>query len=289
MTSETTLLPPSDREALIEGVRRTRYIKYPRAEEILAKLEDLSSMPRSHRMTNLLLVGETNNGKSMIVNRFAKRHKPEIHFGDTPSSVPVVLVQAPPVPDESRFYNAILTGLYAPFRPAQRVDEKQAQVLRMLDAVGVRILIIDEIHHVLAGTAIKQRQFLNVIKYLGNELRIPIVAVGTRDAFNAIHSDPQLANRFEPALLPRWQMDEEYLRLLASFETLLPLTKASQLTEPDLALKILSLSEGTIGEIATLLTRAATSALRGGEDRITSITLDRCGYVAPSARRRATL
>ena len=49
----------------------------------------------------------------------------------------------------------------------------------MLVTINVKMLIIDEIHHVLAGPLLKQRHFLNVIKYMGNELQIPIVAAGT--------------------------------------------------------------------------------------------------------------
>lgn len=119
---------------------------------------------------------------------------------------------------------------------------------QLLATVGVRMLVIDEVQHVLAGPMLKQRHFLNVIKYLGNELQIPIVAVGTHDAFNAIHTDPQLANRFEPALLAKWKMSDEYLRLLASFEIALSLQHPSNLIEPELALMILNLSEGAIGE-----------------------------------------
>lgn len=33
----------------------------------------------------------------------------------------------------------------------------------------------------LAGPLLNQRHFLNVMKYLGNELQLPIVAVGTQD------------------------------------------------------------------------------------------------------------
>jgi hypothetical protein len=51
------------------------------------------------------------------------------------------------------------------------------------------------------------------------------VAVGTRDAFNAIQTDPQLTNRFEPELLRRWTMTDDYLRLLASFEIAFPLAR----------------------------------------------------------------
>src|SRR5450631_2620443 len=127
-----------------------------------------------------------------------------------------------------------------------------------------------EIQHVLAGPLLKQRQFLNVIKHLGNELQIPIVAAGTQDAFNAIQTDPQLANRFEPAVLRRWTIGEDYLRLLASFEVALPLEQRSGLVEPALALKILSLSEGTIGEISALLCRAAIDAIESETEQITS-------------------
>ena len=52
------------------------------------------------------------------------------------------------------------------------------------------MLIIDDVQHVLAGPTLKQRHFRNVIKYLGNELQIPIVGVGTRDAFNALSDRP---------------------------------------------------------------------------------------------------
>jgi hypothetical protein len=150
------------------------------------------------------------------------------------------------------------------------------------------MLIVDEIQHVLAGPMLKQRHFLNVIKYLGNELQIPIVAAGTHDAFNAVQSDPQLSNRFEPALLRRWALTDEYLRLLASFEVALPLERPSRLAELTLARKILGLSEGTIGEISALLTCAARAAIERGTEQITNNVLDDCGYVAPRERRRSS-
>ncbi len=158
-------------------------------------------------------------------------------------------MQAPPLPDERRFYRAILATVFAPFRPSKTAGNLQFEVVQLLSVIGMKMLVIDEIQHVLAGPMLKQRHFLNVIKYLGNELQIPIVAVGTYDAFHAIGTDPQLANRFEPVLLPRWTMTEDYLRLLASFEVALALQRRSRLAQTTLAQKILSLTEGTIGEI----------------------------------------
>ena len=61
-------------EARIERVRRPRWIGYTRAKQLLDELEDLLTHPKTHRMPSLLVVGETNAGKTMIVGR--DRHGP---------------------------------------------------------------------------------------------------------------------------------------------------------------------------------------------------------------------
>ena len=270
----------------IARVRRARWIGYTRAKQVLDKLSDLISHPKTHRMPNLLLVGETNNGKTMIVNRFEGQHPGVENAEGDHTVLPVLVVQAPPVPDEGRLYNAILERLYAPFKSSSRLDRKASQVISLLRLVDLKVLVIDEIHHILAGNTLRQRHFLNVIKYLGNELQIPIVGVGTQDAFNAIQTDPQLANRFEPAVLPRWSMGDEYLRLLTSFERMLPLAKPSNLAADGTALKLLALTDGILGELSALLTRAAVRAIETGTESITPKLIDTIGWVAPGDRRR---
>lgn len=270
----------------IERIRSPRWIGYPRAKAILDKLEDLLTYPKMHRMPNLLIVGDTNNGKTMLVERFKKAHPAFDNPGGEGITVPVLVIQAPPVPDEGRFYNTILEALFAPFKPNDRVDRKQAQTIKLLRYVGLKVLIIDEIHHILAGNLNKQRAFLNVIKYLGNELQISIVGVGTKDAFRALQTDPQLSNRFEPAVLPLWKFDDDFLRLLKSFEMLLPLKEPSHLYETNLATTLFSMCEGQIGELAKLLTDAAVLAVQKGQERIDLKLLKSCGWVGPSERKR---
>lgn len=292
-TTEPTHLSPQTQQALglpaeqrIERIRAPRWIGYPRAQTVLAKLEDLLTYPRSHRMPNLLLVGETNNGKSMLVERFRSRHPARDNPRGEGVVVPVLVIQAPPTPDEGRFYNAILERLFAPYRPHDRVDRKQTQVLKLLGLVHLQMLIVDEVHHILAGNLNKQRGFLNVLKYLGNELQVPIVGVGTKDAFRAIQTDPQLANRFEPTALPRWNFDNDFLRLLVSFERMLPLHLASNLHETTLATKLLAMSEGYLGELSKLLTHASVMAVTSGAERIDAKLLDGVDWTPPSERRR---
>ena len=268
-------------------LRSERWIGYPRAHHALTILEDLLSLPVRQRMPNLLIIGPTNNGKTMIVEKFCRDHPSGPSADGEHEVIPVVIVQMPSEPDLKRFYAAILRSVHAPPRPPRELLAKVEDfTLRLLQRIGVRMLIIDEVHNLLGGSNAQQRAFLNVLRSLGNTLRIPLVCVGTREAYLAIRSDEQLENRFEPFALPRWQADADYASLLASFEAIFPLHYPSRLSQPPLSTHILAQSEGTIGEIATFLTRAATLAIRSGQERIDLPLLSQVEYHPPSERRR---
>ena len=276
-----TALDDADRIRLI---RSERWIGYPQARMVIDHLETLLSWPDRQRMPNLLLLGPTNNGKSMIIEKFRRTHPP-ISLSDR-EQTPVLCMQMPPDPSPGRFYLALLTALGTPTRPRNRVHELEQQALMLLRATGVRMLIIDELHNVLAGRDNVRREFLNVLRFLGNELRIPLVAVGTRDAYLAIRTDPQLENRFHPMTLPVWTNTADTRSLLASFSTSFPLRKPSHLTSPEMTDYLLTRSEGTIGELTTLLTAAAVTAVDSGEEAMTSSVLTRTPYLGPTERRR---
>ena len=53
-----------------------QWIGYPRAVDALERLESLLTWPDKQRMPNLLILGPTNNGKSMIVEKFRRLHPP---------------------------------------------------------------------------------------------------------------------------------------------------------------------------------------------------------------------
>lgn len=276
----------ADTEERIWHIRSPHWIGYPQAEHILNKLEDLLVYPKIHRMPNLLIVGDTNNGKTMLAHRFLRKHPADQNLDGDSVLVPVLLVQAPPVPDEGRFYNTILDAIFAPYKSHDRIDKKQTQVIHLLKRMQTRMLIIDEIHHILAGSMNRQRAFLNVIKYLGNDLQIPIVGIGTKDAFRALQTDPQLSNRFEPAVLPRWNLDRNFLRLLVSFERMIPLKRPSELQTRELAVRLYNMSEGYIGELSRVLTEAAATAVQNETEQINHEVLDSIGWVTSTERKR---
>jgi hypothetical protein len=278
---EVAQLPVGER---LDRIRADRWIGYPAAVQAVERLEMLFRWPRKQRMPNLLLVGPTNNGKSMVIERFRRQHPPVTEAAR--EHIPVVCMQMPSEPSELRFYTALLSAIGAPSRPQQRLPEVERLALSLLRQVGVRMLVIDELHNVLAGRGEKRREFLNLLRFLGNELHIPLVGVGTRDAYLAVRSDDQLENRFEPFVLPLWEVGDETRSLLARFSAPFPLRSPSSIDTEDIARYLLARSEGTIGELARLLTAAAIAAVESGEERINRRTLTMAEYIGPSERRR---
>jgi hypothetical protein len=124
-------------------------IGYPLAKKAMERLEDLLVHPPTHRMPNLLLVGNTNNGKTIIAD-VSCSNTPPIRCPEDFVRVPVVMVQH--LPCRTR------NGCTRHSRPARRSTQDQRQNRSQAtpgDAIAgdrpARMLIIDEIHHVLAA------------------------------------------------------------------------------------------------------------------------------------------
>ena len=249
-------------------------------------LSEDNDHPKRQRMPNLLLIGPTNNGKSMIIEKFRRTHLSEKSNHYQPEEMPIVVVQMPSDPKIPRFYSMLLYAMNVRLISRARISDLETKVLQALERLKLKLLIIDEVHNLLAGNAVAQREFLNLIRFLGNQLKIPIVCVGTKDAYYAVRSDSQLENRFEPFTLPVWQDDEELTSLLTSITSAFPLRKASILTNPDLMRFILDKSEGTIGEMMTLLSKAAVLAIESSEEMINKKILAKIDYQSPTERQR---
>jgi len=265
-------------EQKLEWVRSDFWVGYTRADEILGYLDDLMHYPKSIRMPCALLVGEPGNGKSTIVEEFSSRH--EVTFKETGEPImPVLVMDMPSRPKDSEFYSQILFALKVAHKTSDGVESKKDQAHRMLLALQTRIVILDEFHDILHCTSREQRAFLSVLKKLTNLLKIPVVGVGTREAITVFHTDTQLSSRFEAIGLSKWKLDKEFIKLLISFERLLPLAEPSYLNSREIATKLFSMSEGTIGGLNRVLVMATTQALREGKEKITLETLNNINYV----------
>lgn len=267
----------------LKFIQLDRWVAYPRAAQILERMETLFSSPKKHRMPGLLVVGEPNNGKTSLVQRFCALHPKNDGWSDAPP-YPVMYVQAPSGPDERQFYDSILSTLLVPFRYRDAVSEKLDSIAYYFNKIGTRMLIVDEIHNILSGSSLKQRAFLNALKNLSNRMQIPLVLVGTKEALAAISIDAQFSSRFRPERLHKWKPDQNFVNMLANMERTLPLSLPSNLATPELAPAIYDLSGGILGELSSLLSGAAATAIKTGTERITLKELKMTEKLPPTER-----
>jgi len=142
-----------------------------------------------------------------------------------------------------------------------------------------RMLVVDEVHHLLAGNYPEQRASMNLLKYLANDLQMSVVLVGTADAVVALQTDAQMSSRFPPTELPRWGESDEFRRFLHAFERLLPLKNPSSLAQRNVLEFVLAATGGITGAIAQLLTHAAKLAIRDGSERVDLAHLEHVALV----------
>ena len=263
------------------------WIGYTRARDVLTRMDQLLATQVGRvRPKNMLLVGASNNGKSTIAEKFLRQHPRRTSVEGDRQIVSVLLVQMPPDATVGRFYALLLDSLGAPVGQTRFADRRGALARKLMRLCEVRMLLIDELHNLLCAPGFRQRELLGLLRFLGNDLRIPIVGLGTRDAYLALRLDDQLENRFQPFLLPQWRDDAETGRLLSSFESILPMREPSGLGLHGLRGLIVSKSDGLIGEIHQLLAAAGEHALNVGRERITADDILSCSFEAPSFRRQ---
>ncbi len=273
-------------EQRIYAIREGSWLGYKGAKRILARMEELLNYPRITRMPNILLVAPSFNGKTSILRRFVLQHLPDLDPLNEITICPVVMVEAPPKPDISDFYTRILDALMAPYKPTASVQEKYSQIKRLFRQMEVRMLIVDEIHHLIAGSLNRQQEFRNALKSLGNETMVSMVTAGIEDAYNAFNTDPQMSSRFTPEELPLWKANNEFGSMLATLELRMPLKLPSNLKEPATMLAIHTRSEGTFGDMCDLVKELAVDAIRSGTEQITLTQVNTMQWVPPSKRKQ---
>jgi len=263
-----------DAKARIRIVRTARRVGFSRAQLAVEELERRYDFPTCARMPCLLLYGDSGMGKTMILEKMERQH-PSTHDERRGITMrPVLTVQMPPSPDERRFYTRILEVLGAPYSIRDQIGSLEGRVIHLLQKLGTKLLFIDEVHHLLAGSQREQRRALNLLKFLSNELKIVMVVVGTSDAFHALQTDQQVASRFEPLFIPRWTATDAFRAFVVAYGKLLPLKKPSPFGELEMLQTLIKHSGGVTGRITWLIGRAAEMAIEDGSEQINAASLD---------------
>ena len=274
--------PDSER---IQYIRTAKWIAYTAAKKVLTELEELISSPEDMRPPCRLIIGDSNNGKSSIIDRLLKRHPSNPNIEGDAVVVPVVAITAVRA-DEKSLYDWLLTALFENFDPKLSVTDSQKLVIFTLRRLRPKLIIIDEAHELAKGVNRSVVACQSAIKAITNLTHIPIAAFGTDEVLNAFSLDKQIENRFEPVYLPRWKWGKDFRGLLVAYEKILPLRNPSNLKQTAIGREILLRTGGLLGEVRKLLTDSAIYAIENEIEQITLKVIKDCKYRPVGDRRK---
>lgn len=277
-------------ETRIASLDDNIWINYPKSDEVIQLLvQALNRAQKKPRVQGLLLIGESNIGKTSIVTQFRIMHE-DSSFVDaqemTRASKPVIYALMKSS-DEKDLYIGILERFFTAFRPTDPLAKLRHQAIALMRECHVKMLILDEIQNLLRGTATKQRIIMDAIKNLSNELMIPIVGVGTKEAALILATDPQHTSRFDIVRLSKWELDKNFRGMLMAFEKRMPLKKPSFLDKKDKATPLYNISRGNLGDLHRLLIECTRYAIQHGIEEITEEIIEKHKWVKPTDTRSA--
>ena len=194
---------------------------------------------------------------------------------------------------DRRLTKAIGAPVLIPNR-RHRISTRET-AFRLLREIGTRMLMIDEINNVLVGGPRQQRYFLQMLRFLSNELRVTLVCAGVPEARFALLADPQLRSRFMTVELEPWGAGPELAAFVALLVQGLPLRQPSPVDSSKLRRLLVERSNGITQSICFALQRAAAAAIKSGREFIDLAGLDDGGIwrglglpAGPSVRLRPT-
>jgi len=145
LTASATQLLSESNANRIRAVRAERWVHYTRASQVLQILTRLLDHPRTTRMPSIAIYGDSGMGKTMIMEKFRRDHPPWFDSVAGVERTRVLALQLAGKPGERRLYAQILTALGAPQNPRAAVVDLEQVALRLMRAVDVHVLVLDEI------------------------------------------------------------------------------------------------------------------------------------------------
>lgn len=270
-------------------LRKPCWISYPRADFGLQKLGDLLKAPASHRPGGMLLYGDSNSGKTTLVRHFQNQLSKRQQAGDDDypfeGGNATLIFQSPPYPSTGALLTGALRSLNAPHQETWHWEKKLSAAVAILSKTSIRMIAIDEIHNALTGPHDKRVHFLNTIKYLSNELRVPIVVIGTSLALSTIQTDQQLGSRLVPFKLPKWEPDKDFAQFLGRVFVHLKVNPLPAVTSRKFRERFIHMTDGLTGEIWSLAVQTAEAMHAKGVEAVDEQMIIDTPWVRPQDRR----
>lgn len=253
-------------ERKIDYAEKAMWIGHPVIKCIENRMYEILQHPRLSRMPNLYISAPRNNGKSTLLKRFAKNNLAYTDRHTLCVKAPVLGIVMPVVPTEVSFLDAFIGATNFGYKSTEPFRVKLDLVFHTFEKLETKVILIDEVHHITAGSPANQRLLMNLMNSISTLFSISFIVAGTTEARNVLLTDRQSSNQFQQMVIPIWEHNDDFKGLLKSFEMLLPFEEPSNLV--GMSEYILNKTDRTIGDIYKLLQSAAKLALKNEAKRI---------------------
>lgn len=253
------------------------FIHYPVVSRILEHLTEIIFDPPRSRPEGILLLSDPNNGKSCTLRKLASDVLARTHQTGQRPNHPVVIVQAPVAGVRRDFYSAMARALCIPEQPRATSINIRRRIIDVLAEAKTLALCVDELHHIMPAGWARARIILDDIKFISNELKLPVFLAGTAYSYSLISRDDQYLDRFPPAKLPRWNLDQDFVRLLRSIERHLEAPEGAFACRAHSEL-IWKHSLGRLGRIISICEKALQKSRYSSSRNITEVELNAAGF-----------
>lgn len=267
---------PDERQTMIERL----VFRYPGFEENVQKLVVFHRpVEEGHAQCGFAggFIGGPRSGKSTVISAFRQmpEHGPQTQQ-DGSKLYPVAWVQGRSGMNNFDLVGAIFKATGSSSVPRMTRDSVKEQGARRILMSSVRLLIIDDAHHLFRGRRETKENVIDILVDLLNKRLCNILLVGVKDIddgmeqFAHFHGRGHFpAPRIEPYVPTDLKHKVEFNGFLKGVSTRLPFLEESRLDAPDLFPHFVEATKGLKGAAMDIIVDAGCIALTSKASRVT--------------------
>ena len=230
--------------------------------------------------SGILLLGESGAGKSTFAGRLLEQHP--CQRTETTTYLPAVYMDVPAGPTERSMGVELLTAMGHPDLSGN-AQELRKRCILLMRKCRVRMLIIDNFQDIPASRKLGIKTLGNWLRSIINGAPCLVIAMGTEGAKIVRDSNEELERRMKATvrLLPFSvegitsrsspivaETFSRWYALMAQIDAALPMAESSNLSDPEVAVRLLMGSNARFGYLSEILQHGIKLAVKAGSEWI---------------------